>query len=95
MSAGSPTYQQPTVAGVGLPIPWKPNSVYPPAGIEPFHAAFANVVVVPEVVGCELHALATVPLGSWSVTCQLVIGSRRLATRRLATNPPGHWLTTV
>ena len=95
MSAGRPDYQQLTVDGVGSPVPWKPSSVEPPAGSEPFQAAAANVVVVPDVVGCELHAWATVPPGSCNVTCQVVIGSRRAVTRTDATNSPGHRLATV
>jgi hypothetical protein len=41
-------------------VPFRPNSTVPPAGIEPFHAAFFAVTTDPLWVVTELHDCATV-----------------------------------
>lgn len=50
--------RQVTCPGVGLPVPWKPNSVDPPDPSPPFHAAGVNVTGdIDDAV--LLHAWAT------------------------------------
>ena len=75
-------------------MPWKPNSVDPPAGTDPFHAALEKATEpdVPLVVA--FHALLTAaPDGSDALTLHPFSGAEPAVTRTVATKPPVHWFT--
>ncbi len=81
---------------VPLCEPLNPNCVLPPAGIEPFQAAFLTVTAEPDCVVTELHAWVTAwPFGKLNVRVQPLIALDDVFfTVTFAVNPVFHWLTT-
>ena len=83
-----------TVRPAALPVPWKPNSVAPPAGSEPFQTALENSTAPDVPFATELHELLTAaPGGRAAVTVHPFSGAVPAVTRTVATNPPVHWFT--
>jgi hypothetical protein len=86
------------LGAVFVPVcePLNPNCWLPPAGIEPFQAAFFTVTAEPDCVVTELHAWVTVwPDGKLNVSVQpLIAVDDVFFTVTFAVKPVFHWLTT-
>src|SRR3954454_9070905 len=73
----------------GVPVPWKPNSVLPPAGTWPLYDMLAKVTVPALPLGCAFHELVSVePPGIGTDTDQWLIAEEPAVTRTVVTKPP-------
>ena len=78
------------------PVPWKPNSVVPPAETRPLYATLANRTVPLLPLAWAFQALLTAePDGRVSATDQPVIAADPAVSRTVVTKPPFQALTDV
>jgi hypothetical protein len=73
----------------GVPVPWKPNSVLPPADSWPLYETLAKRTVPVLPVAWAFHVLVTAePPGTGTETDQPVTASEPAVIRTVVTNPP-------
>src|SRR3954465_8866785 len=73
------------------PVPWKPNSVYPPAGTLPLYPTLVKLTapLLPWAVAFQVLVTAA-PEGRVSPAVQPSSGVAPAVTRTVATKPPFH-----
>jgi hypothetical protein len=73
----------------GEPVPWKPNSVLPPAESWPLYETLAKRTVPVLPLVCVFHEFVTAePLGTGIETDQPAIAEEPAVTRTVVTKPP-------
>src|SRR3954469_3659958 len=83
--------EQVGVADGPAPVPWQPNSVYPPAGTLPLYPTLVKLTapLLPWAVAFQVLVTAA-PEGRISPAVQPFSGIARAAPRTVATTPPFH-----